>query len=281
MKILFLGLGSIGRKHALIINKLFPQYQLVAFRQTDTVHNLSYIIDLYLWEDVEKLRPDICFICNPTYRHISTAIQCAKLNSHLFIEKPICSNFVDFFRLLDIVYQRDLVAYVAYPFRFHIGLKRRFDEIRMFAINQGNIKIVARTNMDLWGKKSYSFEKKKGGGVIFELSHELDLAKWLFGDIERHHCSYFNFKDGINKSCGIKLYHRSGIVSDVHLSLNSDIEERYIEYSGIRYDYQSADQMYFDQLRYFFENIGNPKLTNNIFEASGLFYRILQMEGAI
>ena len=49
----------------------------------------------------------------------------------------------------------------------------------------GNIRafqnILYRKNIDY--KKSNSAKKKFGGGLLLELSHEIDYIKWLFGNI--------------------------------------------------------------------------------------------------
>ena len=43
-----------------------------------------------------------------------------------------------------------------------------------------------RRNIDY--RKSSSAKKHLGGGVLLDLSHELDYVQWLFGKIEIEHC---------------------------------------------------------------------------------------------
>lgn len=103
MKIVFFGLGSIGKRHAKIILSNY-QYDLYAFRSgVSDQKNYLGVKELYSWDEVSKLKPDIVFITNPTLLHIETAIMCAKLGCKLFIEKPIDKDFNNLDKLLKIV----------------------------------------------------------------------------------------------------------------------------------------------------------------------------------
>ena len=275
MKVLFIGLGSVGVRHAKIINQFYPEYQIYAFSKTR--HNISFIKDLNNWNDVEQESPNLAFICNPTYLHINSAIQCAKMGMHLFIEKPICSSLDNLFELLNIIYKNNQTAYIAYPFRFHSGIEDKLSEILLFV--HDHYSIFAKTNIEKWGKKSYSFDKKLGGGVLFELSHEIDIAEWIFGKIlkitgtkERH------YKYPIYSDAQLKVVHQSGIEGVLNLSLTKEFDYRSIQYNNMMYQYHANNQMYESQIKYFFENLNNPYLMNNIFDASELFYQIIKME---
>jgi CMP-N,N'-diacetyllegionaminic acid synthase len=50
-----------------------------------------------------------------------------------------------------------------------------------------NINIFCGSNLPDWKKtdysKSYSASKKLGGGVLLDLSHEIDYLHWIFGDL--------------------------------------------------------------------------------------------------
>ena len=150
----------------------------------------------------------------------------------------------------------------------------------MFSNNK--LEIISNTNINNWGKKSYSFNRKTGGGVIFELSHELDIAVWIYGGFSNLRCSNIERdKDKINVMSNITLYHDSGDQTKLHLSIDSKVDERKIKYGGIELKYEANEQMYVDQIKYFFGNLDNLYLMNNIFEASNLFFNILKMEGVI
>ena len=88
MKVVIFGLGSIGRRQARLLLDNF-RHELFAFRSNEGIApNDLGIKEIYNWEEVEKLNPEVAFITNPTFLHLETALKCAKLGMHLFIEKP-------------------------------------------------------------------------------------------------------------------------------------------------------------------------------------------------
>lgn len=279
MKILFIGLGSIGTRHASIIHKLYPEIELFALRSgsTSATINIPYIQNLYDWNDVVRNKPDIAFICNPTYLHIDTAIKCALRKMHLFIEKPLCNNFKNIFELMGIIHQNDLTSYVAYPFRFHNEFVDLYNEIKFIGYNETQVDV--KTNIEKWGKQSYSFNRKYGGGVLFELSHELDLLTLIFGNVVDYRCNLIKHpKYNIHESARLQLIHENKHVSKLHLSLIDSAELRRLRYNNIEFEYHATEEMYEEQIKYFLNNIGNKYIMNNVFEASKLLDVILKME---
>ena len=74
-KILFFGLGSIGKKHAKIIKDNFD-YELYAYRTgKGQEKNDIKIEELNNLEDAFSINPDIAFITNPTHLHGRTRRQ--------------------------------------------------------------------------------------------------------------------------------------------------------------------------------------------------------------
>ena len=89
MNILIIGLGSIGQRHMLILHENFQPELFVLRSSHQGAPNQLGIKELYSWEEVARIKPEVAFITNPTYLHIETALQCARLGTHLFIEKPL------------------------------------------------------------------------------------------------------------------------------------------------------------------------------------------------
>ena len=65
------------------------------------------------------------------------------------------------------------------------------------------------------------------------------------------------------------------------MSLHNSFDLRYISLRDGKnvdtYGYKANDQMYVDQMKYFMDNLRNPYLMNNIFEASNLFEKIIEI----
>lgn len=267
MKIIFFGLGSIGQKHARLIMTYFG-HELYAYRTFLSSHNdpsqffKNNITLLADQNTILELKPDIAFITNPTDCHIQTALQCAQHGMHLFIEKPISHINLDVCKLINTVQDKNLLAYVAYPLVFHPAVEPLLS--RTF-LPTDNIVFVCNTSLGNWRMyKTYSASKDRGGGALLELSHELYLAERLLGrvlKIEGLIANESKEHTDAETYANLTLYHRSGCVSRVQLDINHWNEERYMMINGQKYSIDTGryDEMFLDQLRYFFDAVDKKK----------------------
>jgi predicted dehydrogenase len=233
--ILFFGIGSIGKKHAQILKKNFS-CKLISYRTNKGVEknnlNIKEIYDLQLAFD---LNPDIAFITNPTYLHAESALECAKRNIHLFIEKPISHNL----KLVDVlekeILKRRLITYVSYNLRFHPVLEK----IRAMIIQEKPFEFNVKCSSYLpdWRPKqdytwSYSVKKNLGGGVTLDLSHEFDYITWLFGEIKEMK-GYCDKVSDLDMNCEdileAELICKNGVKGSIHLDCFSKKAERFIK----------------------------------------------------
>src|SRR3989338_2319382 len=88
MKVLIVGLGSIGLRHATILQEHFP-HELLALRSSTGEKNTPGIPEVFSWDDAAFWKPDVAFITSPTNMHVSHALEAAGRGMHLFIEKPL------------------------------------------------------------------------------------------------------------------------------------------------------------------------------------------------
>jgi predicted dehydrogenase len=147
----------------------------------------------------------------------------------------------------------------------------------------------------------YSASAAKGGGAILDLSHEIDYVKYIFGNISDMNGAYGkvsnlqidaeDFSDMIIKcpkaiiNLHLNFFSKNlerKIVIDFSDSsyLEGDlINNRLSVYSANKikhYRYStSRNEVYLRQLAYFFKNINNKKIMNNLIEAGSLFEKIL------
>lgn len=310
MKVVFFGLGSIGQRHAQILLKNY-HYELYAFRSgVNNLKNSLGIKELDSWDKVIKLAPDLAFITNPTVHHIETAIKCAEIGCKLFIEKPIGKDLQRLNDLIKIVKRKELVSYVGYNLRFHpviVKVKKYIDKYKPL-----HGRAVCTSFLPGWRPAQdylmgYSANASMGGGVILDLSHELDYVSYLVGEIEKISGKFARMgKVTIDAEdyADILVSTRMCPVN-VHINFLSHFRQRYIqidfdeltvvgdiansevrEYKNevlknsykLKYDY---DQDYKEQMKYFFKNINNPKMMNNLIEAEDLFKKIIVFKNTI
>jgi len=186
LKIIFFGLGSIGRRHARLLME-DTDHELYAFRtMKGQLKGPTGITEVTRMAQVDKICPDIAFITNPTFLHVKTALLCAKKGIHLFIEKPLSHSMNGVDELISITRKKRLVAYVGFNLRFHPVLKEMRKALRGKTVVYSHTTVTSylpnwRKGQDY--RKSYSADARKGGGIMLDLFHELDYNQWLFGDI--------------------------------------------------------------------------------------------------
>lgn len=305
MKIIFFGLGSIGRRHAHILQKDFS-HQLFAFRSGKKgMGNPLGIPEVTRWTEVTALRPDVAFITNPTSDHVRTALVCARRGMHLFIEKPLSDRMAGLEDLIGICRRKHLTAYVAYCLRFHPVIKKIRQLLREKDVR--HVRVVCSSLLHRWrpgedSKKSYSAHQAKGGGVILDLSHEFDYIHYLFGPVQR--ISGIKGRKGqvtvdAEDFADAVVVTENGITANVHLNFASQHDERTIaiDFKGgfLSGDLLSGriilheknakkqwdlhiprDEYLRAQMSYFFKNIHNPRLMNHLSEARVLLKKILE-----
>lgn len=188
-KILIIGYGSIGKRHAKILSKLevVSEIRLLTKQKNvkfKTVKNFN---------EVKKFNPDYIIISNETYFHIKTLKKIERIfsNKKILIEKPLShrvSNFVP----------KKNKVWIGYNMRFNPIVKYLRKNLRNKKIYFVNA--FCNSYLPHWRKNRkyqniYSADYKKGGGVELDLSHEIDYVIWIFGDLSKN----FIFKSKISK----------------------------------------------------------------------------------
>jgi len=309
LKVLFFGLGSIGKKHAKIIKNNYD-FDLFAYRtkKGQEVNDLG-INELYSLKDAFDVKPDIAFVTNPTFLHIQTCLECVKHNVDLFIEKPISHSIKDVDALEKEIKKRKLFSYIAFNLRFHpviSSLKKIIDKKPKpiyFRVICSSYLPSWRPNQDY--SKSYSAKKEMGGGVISDLAHEFDYIKWLFGDIKKINGFYDTLSDlRINSEdileAQISCEKTKGSLHLNYFSFKNErkiqiyfndeyIEGDLIEYKVIRiinnnkkikkYKENTQDT-YKKQLDFFFKEYknNNTNIMNNYSEGLKTFKRVMEFK---
>lgn len=176
---MIVGQGSIGRRHATNFANYGWDVSVVSRRIID--HPKSYE---NLEACIEEGHPDFVLIANRTDQHFDTFMELKNLGFHggVLIEKPI-------FEKTHVVPECTFKeVYVGYNLRFHPVLRAVKDLISNSEILGVNCYVGQylpswRPSADY--RECYSAQKNLGGGVLRDLSHELDYLLWIFGNYSR------------------------------------------------------------------------------------------------
>ena len=187
MKICFIGVGSIAKRHIYNIKHFLSDdfdCEIDAYRSTKSPLDsdiAKYINNQYFKYDEVPCDYDAIFITNPTKYHYATLKQFKDNSDNFFIEKPL----VDF---SDINYDfkefNSKICYVACPIRHGSVIKYFKENLDLNSIN--SVRCICSTYLPEWHpnedyRKSYSAKKILGGGVSLDLIHEWDYLTYLFG----------------------------------------------------------------------------------------------------
>lgn len=309
MRLIFFGLGSISTRHARILKAHFS-HEFFAFRsQKGGEKNELGIPEVYTWDEVEKIKGEVAFVTNPTSQHVGIALKCAKLGMHLFVEKPLSHSMDGVTDLMRLCREKNLTCYTAYCLRFHPVIKELKERVQDKKIL--HVRAAVSSYLPNWRpgtdyKKSYSGSAAQGGGVLLDLSHEFDYLEYLFGvlqDLQGWAGRVSDVTVDVEDAADVVMKTAQGAPINLHMNFMSRFEERkvIIDFEGgyvigdirnNRVEWLEGDKKeektftttrddYFkEQLEYFFANIGNLAIMNNLEESSALLKKILEFKNA-
>ncbi len=189
VKIVLVGAGLIGKRHAKILQTL-PETELTAIIDpTDDAQKFAQDVNSRFYRNIEEAfaseRFDGCILATPTPLHVEQGMFCIKHQCPMLIEKPIATSADAALQLVELSEQHDIPILV--------GHHRRYNPLILKAkqlIAQGEIGEVRAIQAVCWFYKpdkyfdDASWRKLKGAGPIsVNLAHDIDLLQFLCGDI--------------------------------------------------------------------------------------------------
>lgn len=178
MKALIIGYGSIGKRHheVLLSLNIFDTIDIVTKQQIKNVNTYKY---LELVDDLSIY--DYFVISSETSKHFEQLkmLESRVVNKLIFCEKPLFSTKEN----LD---TSNNLIFVGYVLRYHPLLQKLKTFLEKDKAIYANVRCGQylpnwRPNIDY--RSCYSSHKNQGGGVLLDLSHEIDYVQWLLGPI--------------------------------------------------------------------------------------------------
>jgi predicted dehydrogenase len=225
MKILVIGCGSIGKRHAKNLLKFSEVY--VYDQNTSLSTNFTEetgIESFATLEEALNTNPNGIIIATPTFAHTSTALKVIKSGAYILIEKPISHTFESAVKFLSEAKSVKNKIFVVCNMRFHQGvatLKTNLHKVGkpLFArAHVGNYLPNMRPGTDY--RKLYCSNKSMGGGVILDAIHEIDYLIYLFGKISKVKSSFTklsNLDIDVEDYSELNLTHNNKVRSNVHM----------------------------------------------------------------
>lgn len=186
-----IGYGSIAQRHLSTLAAMLPScHFVIRTRQNSAVIPQQIKNRITITKGIDDFlrhKPKLTIIATPASEHaigITNIIQNSKL---VLIEKPISATMTDARIIHSAAKTNPGRIVVGYNLRFTEGVaticramsKNQIGTIFRFDMTVGQSVDQWRTGRDY--KCTASCQRSKGGGVLRELSHEIDMAQYLFG----------------------------------------------------------------------------------------------------
>lgn len=197
MRVLVLGLGSIGMRHARNLKVLaeINSVELLVGIDPDLGRREQFSEEVggeafaNLNDALSESEFDLAVIASPNVFHISQAQQLVNAGCGLFIEKPLGITLEGVPELIQSIESKGVFAHVGSNWKFHPAfcrMKELLDEGVCGRVT--GVQVIAGQWLPDWHpwedyRFGYSARSELGGGIVLDM-HELDYMTWLLGDIE-------------------------------------------------------------------------------------------------
>lgn len=176
-KVLIVGYGSIGKRHANAFSDLRAEVALVS-RQT--IEGTKVFVTIA--EALSQFQPEVVVVANNTALHEKSLreLNDLKFKGIVMVEKPLGHQSFEF--------QHDFsTLVVSYNLRMSPILEMLKQELAGKKIISANV--YCGQYLPTWRpgrdyRDVYSAKKDQGGGVLRDLSHELDYSGWILGQMK-------------------------------------------------------------------------------------------------
>ncbi len=179
MRVLIVGYGSIGKRHYEILQS-FAKVAFISIVSKQDINDISSYKSLNEVENISSY--DYFIIASETSKHYEQlSYLCSQVhNKKILVEKPLFDKKYG-------TIECDNELFTAYNLRFHPVIQKLKELLENKSVYYANV--ICGQYLPTWRpdqdyRKSYSANLSQGGGVLRDLSHELDYMSLLFGKID-------------------------------------------------------------------------------------------------
>lgn len=275
MKILIVGLGSIGRRHFRNLRTLGIEDLVLVRKNLSTLPDeelRGFPVESDLAEAIEKHKPDGVVVANPTSAHLETTLPAVKAGVAVLLEKPISHTMEHVDEIRQAIAQSGAPVLVGFQFRYHPTLNKAREIIQSGGLG---MVLTARAH---WGEylpnwhpwepyqQSYAARKDLGGGVTVTLTHPIDYLRFLLGEIEDvralvGHISPLKLTQ-VEDVSELSIRFVSGAIGGIHLNYFQRPPRHHFEIVGtkgtLRWDFSDGELTHYELPDQFGEISADP-----------------------
>lgn len=233
-----IGLGNISIRHRQNLKSMFPATDVIAMsasgRSQDKLVEFSDKV-VGTVDELIKESPIFVIIASPASLHLEHSVPLIKENIPVLIEKPVTTSSEDAEYLVSLVNEYRTPVSVGYCLRYLPSAQQLsslldngvIGKLYNVFVNTGQFLPQWRTGKNY--KDTVSANVDLGGGVLFELSHELDYMQWLMGNLSFEYAylrSSHELGLDVEDSADIVLTSDVGTVCSMHLDFLQKTAQR-------------------------------------------------------
>ncbi len=236
-----IGLGSIGKKHTRLLKMLNPDFEIYALSsQIDLAPEIASLlsdrvetIDALIDRDLQA-----AFICSPAPFHLAQAQYFLNRKIPVFIEKPLSISMQGLRAFQELVTNTGVCVAIGYVLRFRPDLLSFCKAYQQGTYGKAKkVKIVYKSYLPNWRpgrdfRQTVSANRDSGGGVLLELSHELDYLRWIFGEVASVKARLNNLgvlNLDVEEQALLEVKTQSGLTVEVDIDFISEKTQRYCQ----------------------------------------------------
>ena len=188
------GSGSAGRRHARALRRLFPDARIQIVKRSSSLQPTQQLegegIEIVSEPNAALgLRPDLVVIASPATMHAGDLQSALPYCQKILLEKPLAHNLADANLILETLRKSSSSIQVGYHLRFsetplkllELCSDTSLGDLLSASFGYGQHLSLWRKDVDF--RSSVTARSDLGGGVLLELSHEIDAIDMLVGKI--------------------------------------------------------------------------------------------------
>ena len=188
---------------------------------------------------LEEYRPDGILVLTENRFKCELIIAAAEKGVNIFVEKPVCVNLDEAYRIRKAVYENNVRFFMTDPFvrKGTIGIAELIREGKLGKINEATIRICQQRSFE---EMTDSYLDNHQGGIMAGIGgHALHVAHYLFGKPQKI-SAVLTYADerlkahGYESNAAVTLLYPGDLIVNLQCSLVSNGLESTVSVSGTR-----------------------------------------------
>lgn len=126
------------------------------------------------------------YVVVPTFAHYDAEIRAAEAGMHLFLEKPVASSMEKAIEINEAIQKAGVISSVGYQLRYFGAVQ----QAKRYVSGKGVAMVVSHRWGGLPGTPWWRVMAQSGGQLVEQTTHQVDLVRYIAGEVEEVHAYY-------------------------------------------------------------------------------------------